>query len=345
MNPLTGAMDVVDKRGANLLQNPDAIGALEEFSDFFAAAKAKGYVYDTAEDEQRALSSVGEKVRAAHKSEPLRIDIYPTFLCNLRCTYCFQPHLFHGRNNLIQAEAIDALFDAVEELQRMWGSPATPVLTLFGGEPLLNRPGQRNAVARILSMSTARGYRLKVITNGVELSSYAALLANHKLEFVQVTLDGPREVHDCRRIFGNGGGTFDRIAEGIDAALENGLPVAIRVNADAENIVHLPRLADYILDKGWVTKGVTVCVAPVEDFVPETEYCAESTTLETLRRLLDVKRKYAQTAFMAISSRSAQFFDYVLEHGCLPLPMTKYCAAVIGNQISLDYQGNIFACC
>lgn len=345
INPLSGAMDIVDRRGANLLQHPDDSDARGAFPDFFAAAVKKGYLYDTVEDEEQNVASFRERVQAAYKSEPLRADIYLTFLCNLRCTYCFQPHLFHGRNNLIQPKVVDALFDAIEGLRQIWASPEAPILTLFGGEPLLNRAAQRTAVENILSRSAAKGYRLKIITNGVELSSYVDTLAKYDLEFIQVTLDGPREIHDRRRIFASGDGTFDPIVKGIDAALEKRLPIAIRINVNPENMPYLPGLADFIIEKDWVQKGVSVCVAPVEDFVPETEYCAEQTTAQTLQRLLAVRRKYAQTSFMTITSRPAQFFDYVLEHGSLPLPMLKYCPAVIGNQISLDYEGNIFACC
>lgn len=345
LNPLSGGMDIVDSRAAALLQHPDDPQAWTEFQDFFAYARQKSYVYDSPEDEERDLLNFRQKAIAAYKAEPFRADIYPTFLCNLRCTYCFQPHLFHGRNNLIQPDVIDALFEALAEFRRRWGSPQPPVLTLFGGEPLLNRQSQYEAVENILRLSASLGYRLKIITNGVELARYAELLTRYDLEFIQVTLDGPQEVHDHRRIFANGEGTFDRIVEGIDKALQSRLSIAIRVNIDRENVPLLPDLADFIIHKGWLEKGANVWVAPVEDFTPETEWCAEQTTIDTLKRLLEIKRQYPQTAFMSITGRLAQFFDYVLEHGQLPLPMLKYCPAVIGNQVSLDYQGNIFACC
>ena len=69
---------------------------------------------------------------------------------------------------------------------------------------------------------------------------------------VQVTLDGPRELHDARRPHKDGGGTFDRIAAGVDALLEAGVPVNLRVVADRENLPRLPELAAFAEARGWL---------------------------------------------------------------------------------------------
>ena len=43
---------------------------------------------------------------------------------------------------------------------------------------------------------------------------------SHRYREIQVTLDGPEEIHNKRRPLKGGQGTFDRIVAGIDAALE-----------------------------------------------------------------------------------------------------------------------------
>jgi uncharacterized protein len=69
---------------------------------------------------------------------------------------------------------------------------------------------------------------------------------------IQVTVDGPREVHDRRRPHASGAGTFDRIVAGIDALVAAGIPVNLRVVADRENLDALPALAELAAAKGWL---------------------------------------------------------------------------------------------
>jgi uncharacterized protein len=345
MNPLSGAMDFIDSRAVSLVHRPDDQEAHLSFPEFYQYCRDRGYLYDSAGDEEVALEAAHKKSSALYLAEPFRADVYLTYLCNLRCTYCFQGHRLHRGGGVMQPDVIDALFSALDEFRRRWGSPQPPVLTLIGGEPLLKRRSQSEAVARILDLCSLKGYRARIVTNGVDLASYSEMLAKYNLDFIQVTLDGPRQVHDRRRIFADGEGSFDYIVAGIDKTLERGLHVVTRVNIDAQNVGLLPDLADFILEKGWLNKGMVVGVTPVDEFVPESEWCAEQTKIETLKRLLEVKREYRQTAFMIVGYRLAQFFEHVVDNGHLPAPTLKYCPAVIGNQVSFDHEGKMFACC
>jgi len=60
-----------------------------------------------------------------------------------------------------------------------------------------------------------------------------------------VTLDGPPEIHDRRRVLHNGLGTFARVAAGIDALLAAQIPVNLRVVVDRENLPTLPPWPDW----------------------------------------------------------------------------------------------------
>ncbi len=345
MNPLSGAMDLFDAPALSLLRRPDDREAHRAFPAFYQYCRDRGYLYDSPHHEEAALAAAHQKALTRYSAEPFRADIYMTFLCNLRCIYCFQGHRFHGRGGVIQSAVIGALFDALAEFRQRWPSPRPPVLTLVGGEPLLKRKSQWEAIARILDLSDQQGYRTRILTNGVDLAFYSDLLAGYDLNFIQVTLDGPKQVHDRRRVFADGEGSFDYVTEGIDKAVDKGLHVVIRVNIDAQNVGLLPDLADFILKKNWLDKGVAVGVTPVDEFVPESEWCAEQTRIHTLKQLLDVKRQHTQTSFMVVGYRLAQFFDHIVEKGCLPAPTFRYCPAVIGNQVSFDHEGRMFACC
>ena len=127
-----------------------------------------------------------------------------------------------------------------------------PYITLFGGEPLVDTPAHRDRVRRYLEGARARGLGVAVVTNGYDLEVFADLLGQGPLREVQVTLDGPRAVHDARRPHGNGGATFERIVRGIDAMVAAKIPVNLRIVVDRANLPSLPELARFAEDKGWL---------------------------------------------------------------------------------------------
>ncbi|MCP4582478.1 MAG: radical SAM protein [candidate division Zixibacteria bacterium] len=338
-------MDFFDIRAIevmNLSADRDVSG---EYSDFIRYCRKRKYVYEHASDEQTVINEYEENSKLLYINEPLRVEIYVTFLCNLRCTYCFQNHNFHRNRGVIKPEVIDSMFRAISILNEMRNSKQAPIIKLFGGEPLLKGRSHREAIKKILDLCKKNDYRVKLITNGVQLAYYADLLSKYDLEFIQVTLDGPQKVHDQRRIFANGRGSFEFIAEGIDVALNRGLPVAIRVNVDEDNIEFIPELARLIIQKGWLDKRIAVGISPVDEFGPESEWCIEQVGVNTLKKLLEMKTQHEQTSFMSICCRLAKYFEHIVEKGTLPFPKIKYCSATMGNQISLDLMGNMFACC
>jgi uncharacterized protein len=82
-------------------------------------------------------------------------------------------------------------------------------------------------------------FHASVTTNGLLLTSeLGASLVEAGITNVQVTLDGPPEIHDKRRALRSGAGSFDRIWTNILSNSET-LAVSIRINVDAENLQSL----------------------------------------------------------------------------------------------------------
>lgn len=90
------------------------------------------------------------------------------------------------------------------------------------------------------------------ITNGVLVPRYIDRLCQIGVSTLQITLDGPRQIHDARRVGIGGAGTFDKVVAGISAALEAGIFVAIHTVIDSHNAPHIRELAQFLhqrLDK------------------------------------------------------------------------------------------------
>ncbi len=57
----------------------------------------------------------------------------------------------------------------------------------------------------------------------------------NKLSKLIITIDGTKDVHDSRRMYKNGGGTFDKIVNSLKILNDRGIRVTIRANIDKEN--------------------------------------------------------------------------------------------------------------
>lgn len=92
----------------------------------------------------------------------------------------------------------------------------------------------------------------------------AKTLKRLSINSVQITIDGPKEVHDRRRILRNGKGTFDRIIENI-RNIHDILRVSIRINVDKENADRVFELIDFIEKTGLKDK-ISFNVGHVKDY-------------------------------------------------------------------------------
>jgi uncharacterized protein len=116
----------------------------------------------------------------------------------------------------------------------------------------------------------ARGYRASLQTNGYFLQDNLDFFTGHAHHIgqVQVTLDGPREMHDRRRVLSGGRPTFDRIAAGVDALLATGVPIRVnlRMNVDRENAGALAAMANVYVERGWTRDArCSFVAAPVDN--------------------------------------------------------------------------------
>ena len=154
------------------------------------AAKA---VVDSGEDD-RLRDVLRMKRRLADLSERmLLLTVAPTRSCNFACPYCFEAN----RAGIdMSRETEEQLVRFAERFQpgQLFG------VTWFGGEPLLRFAQLRRLSERFLALDFRR-YSASLITNGYLLDAdKAALLDELAIREVQITLDGPEEVHRRRDI-------------------------------------------------------------------------------------------------------------------------------------------------
>ena len=240
VNALSGAVDLVNSETANKLLS-EKLPPAEQ-----VVWKKRGYILSDLTDEEKIQSRIVSSLQRALSHSPLLAVIIPNYTCNLRCTYCFEGSLVESKARM-PLDIIPHLFVAIQELAKRH---ANTLITLYGGEPLL-RSNQR-IITSILQKARENNIQIySIITNGVTLAYWSPILSKYDVKHIQVTIDGIEEIHNARRPFAGGEGSFDKVVQGIDAALQYGLNVVARTNVDLGNVSRLPSLAEFYLKRKW----------------------------------------------------------------------------------------------
>jgi uncharacterized protein len=267
INSLTGAVDVVE---TEVLQAFAAIRrgtAAVLADDEIRSLVARGHLYPSRADEEAVvdrLVAFSEENRA--RTQAICFVLCPTVSCNLRCPYCFEPHKMHEDGRLMTPEQVEQAFVAVDEIRRMRPEIPQASLNLFGGEPLL--PSTRHVVANILERAAARDLPISITSNGTHAHVFSDLLRPYRDRILfDISMDGPQEIHDRRRITVNGSGTFSRISANVSLLLSLGFRVAVRMNLNEDNVAAVPAFLEHVRQQGWNRhENFQMTVSPVTNY-------------------------------------------------------------------------------
>ncbi|MCI2414108.1 MAG: radical SAM protein [Candidatus Aramenus sp.] len=176
------------------------------------------------------------------KKDVLEPTLVLTYDCNFDCVYCFQKAF--RRKGGVRDEVVRGFVNYVRK-----NAKSRVRVTYFGGEPLL----EMRRIEEISKQLSDLNYSFSVVTNGSLLTPWVLDKLNSLgLSHVQITLDGPREVHDKRRYFVGGKGSFDVIVKNLAYAQDH-TNVVLRVNVDYRNVEEVRDLFAHLKKQG-ITK-------------------------------------------------------------------------------------------
>src|SRR3954451_9056477 len=173
MNTFTDAQLIVSRDVADLMDRipEDHVPQTDEEREALATLAEHGFIVPDREGERQKLEQYFRNIRHGH--DQLRVTVLTTLQCNFACDYCFQGdhgdyNKFAAKMTMETAERVVAFTE--DRLDTLRASSF--VLTLFGGEPLLNLPVAYYLSERLWAASQARGVKmqLNVITNGLLLT-------------------------------------------------------------------------------------------------------------------------------------------------------------------------------
>lgn len=314
--------------------------------------RRRGYLTEmNPEEEEKFFSNFATLVHQQSLKQRPSYILMPTYDCNLRCSYCFQDHMrtdgaFKHLLRTMRRSMADRIFAGMAQIEASHGlEGSTPRdIGFFGGEPLLER--SRPIIEYIVNKAQSLGpTHFWAVTNGTDLHAYRDLLSPDAISWLQITIDGPPQEHDQRRIYANGQGSFERIAENIAMALERGVTVAVRMNIDRTNIDHLPQLAAQIIAHGWNNySNFGAYTAPIHASNAHTDI---KTTLSSWELDQALNQMREQDPNMQVIDRPddqiKMRIEGIFSKHKAPSRRSVFCGAHSGMYV-IDAFGDIYAC-
>ncbi|MES9884922.1 MAG: radical SAM protein [Sedimenticola sp.] len=292
--------------------------------------RQRGFLVPDQHEEKEEI--VARFQRQKSQNTHMGLTIAPTENCNFACPYCYES----TNSTVMTEETQDALLEHIEREFHL-GVLSSMHITWYGGEPLMPRSFKaiKRMSSRIIQLCEKFkiDYSSNIITNGYLLyEDVSRQLAECQVELVQITLDGPRDLHNKTRILKNGQGSFDQILANIKAGKPY-LRFSIRMNVDADNADGVSDLKVLLKKEGVLNDAgrVALYISPVRSY---TSSCKSSHCLsnnEFYRLQLDLLMKgINDDGFFVVD-------DY-------PQEKQSVCTAVGKDSFVIGPDGSLYKC-
>lgn len=335
VNLLSGNADLLDPEDA--IQLSLIRKGVQQDPEFAEVLSEKGYLTDTKTESRLFRKSYFDFINARDKDE-IQMFFILNYSCNFSCTYCYQDEYNNPKPNS-GFEITDAFFSYIQKEF----AGRRKYVTVFGGEPLLNTPGQKKQVAYLLEQANKVKLDVCFVTNGYALEEYIEILKTGQIREIQVTIDGTEDIHNKRRLLKDGGKTYERIIRGVDTCLQNLLPVNLRMVIDKDNIEDLPAFAQFAIDKGW-TASPFFKTQIGRNY--ELHHCQSTpdklfSRISLYEKIFELTKKYPHISEFYKPAYSVA--KYLSQNGNLPDPLFDACPAC-KTEWAFDYTGRIYSC-
>jgi uncharacterized protein len=189
------------------------------------------------------------KLRSSEKLDSLLLNV--TESCNLACGYCIFSGNYEGERLLGKKHmSFDTAKKALDLAAPQFGE--TAYIGFYGGEPLNNFKLIQEIVGYTKRQYPEQNAIFSLTTNFVNADKYLDFIIENGI-CANISLDGPKEVHDKYRVTRHGEPTFDRIMFNL-SLLEKVAPGYARthfgLNGTFKDAEDLPRIIDYFIENG-----------------------------------------------------------------------------------------------
>lgn len=325
-----------------LIYNTNSVGVLRlkgEYKEKYDAFLANGFI-DDVELKQALIrgkmivdrSTENELKRIFLESKISRfsgssigLTIAPTMACNFRCPYCYEK----GKEYVtIESKTIEKMKEYIKNLKDKYKYIH---ITWYGGEPFLAFDIVKELMEEVYKNFERKYVSSSAVSNGYLLSEEIALeMKNLNISHLQVTIDGPPEIHNTRRRLPSGNDTFFVILNNLKKALDvyPELQISVRINVDKTNIGQIDEIEQYLKEYE-LLNTLSVYIAPVTNI---NGTCSDGTCFNVKEFALE------EINFMRNNHEKGLALIGV------PSKNVGMCGAVSLNSWVIDARGDFYKC-
>jgi sulfatase maturation enzyme AslB (radical SAM superfamily) len=232
----------------DLFGTPTTLGAARAASHgdprpAVATLVARRFLIDPAADERAEFSRCMRPAAPETGAHLRDLVLLAAEQCNLACPYCIKDRLMDLRPERPQARiagptaraAIDAFLAVAERSgHRDLG------LQFRGGEALLNAGVVLDAIRHMRARWTRGAVHASMVSNATLVTAAIARALAELRVTVEVSIDGPRAVHDAVRVTRGGRPTYERVVAGLARLRAAGVDVPnVNATVTAETLASL----------------------------------------------------------------------------------------------------------
>lgn len=184
---------------------------------------------------------------------PTNVTFLPTSDCNLRCIYCYADA---GKSSYyLSIDAAKVAVDFIIANAKEKGIKKIQVGFLGGGEPFL----AWDFVTDIVDYTRTRADDAELstlftgVTNGM-LSREQVLWLSSNFQFLNISLDGTKEIQDRHRPCKHGGSSYDNVVNTVKMMNELEVKYAVRSTISSFSLNHMFSILDFFMNDLGVTR-------------------------------------------------------------------------------------------
>jgi len=292
-------------------------------SEFLEVLKNGKIVVEDNLDELKMLKIMFNRFK--YNTASAGFTIIPTHACNLACKYCYQGHgeVLHETMNE------ETVRRTIEFIKKNMPGHQSIGINFYGGEPLLFPDTVFTVLGELKPYADELGITLSTsfTSNGTLFTEEIAENLKDYNHEIQITLCGPKEIHDKLRVDKKGNGTYETLMNVIALFKKYGTHFHVRVDIDQDNYNTMKELLDDLKERGF--GGMYIGFCPIGKDICYTE-------ME-----LDTERVDAAAA--AQLSRMAHKEGF----GTNPIFIHNFiegCSAIFDNFLAIDPKGDVYKC-
>ncbi len=236
--------------------------------------------------------------------------------CNLNCKHCYA-----YRFRTVKELTLEEKLRLIKEI----GELGVDYVGLSGGEPLIHPHFP-------LMLKALREYEIYVsmVTNGTVFKDEVAGILSDMNMFVNISVDGPREIHDAIR----GTGVFDKVMENVEKYRKHGIRYGFVMTITKLNYKYVDQVIALAVEKG----AERLSILP-----------AMPTGKALINNIAVGRDEYLEA--LKIVDEKAEEYKYPVSLWCTPFaPLVikskyvSYSSCRLSEGIDIDPEGNILLC-